>query len=161
MSSRTVPTINGTPTFRKLSITMYDYTGDQRTESYMIDSDASDAEIEAIVDALQTITNGTIWRVEVGDVYNSVGDSSNADEVVWENIKTNVVLLAKTATNVSQDWYVPAPNNDLFIEGTEEIDPTNTDLAAYMTAILAVRTGYSFVSGRFTHRSKIGSKINF
>jgi hypothetical protein len=159
--TRTAPTVNGTPTFKRVSLTVYDYTGEQRTDSYQLDADASNAEIEAFVAAVQATTNGTIWRVQATDVYNSVGDPSNAEEEVWEEASSNLVLLAKTSANLSQDWYIPAPSNDLFLEGTENIDPTNVALGAVMTAILAMRTGYSFVSARFTSRRDIGTKINF
>ena len=161
MATRTAPTIDGSPTFKVVSVTIYDYTGEQRTDSYQLDAAATNVQIEAFIAALQVTTNGTIWRVQAKDVYNSVGDPSNADEEVWEEGSSNIVLLAKNAANASQDWYIPAPDNDLFLEGTENIDPANTDLAAVMTAILAMRSGYSFVSARFTSRRDIGTKINF
>lgn len=158
--TRTAPTVNGTPTWLTLSITMYDYTGQQRTDSYQIDADATDAEIEAIVVAQQALMNGTIWRVTVGQVYNSVGDSSNALEEVWEDRKDNVVFLAKDSMNNGFDWFVPSPVNAMFTEGTENIDPTYGATGTLLAAILAVKTGFSIVSGRFTHRRSIGSKVN-
>lgn len=159
--TRTAPAVNGTPQFISVSVTLYDYTGEQRTDSYQMDADSTDAEIEAFVAALQAGTNATIWRVRVGQVYNSVGDSSNAVEEVWEDADTNVVLLAKTALNASEDFYIPAPIDDMFIEGTNEIDPTNGVLAAILAAILPMRAGYSFISARLTSRRDIGTKINF
>lgn len=161
MATRTAPTVNGTPTYKRLSVTLYDYTGEQRTDSYQIDAAATDVQIEAIVAAIQAISNATIWRVSVSEVYNSVGDPSNATEEVWEEVSSNVVLLAKDTSNAAQDWYVPAPENGIFIDGTENIDPTNVDLGTLLTAILAVKSGFSFVSARFTSRRDIGSKINF
>ena len=158
--TRTVPTIDGSFQYKKLSITMYDYTGEQRTESYLINSAATDAQVEAIVAAMQAVTNGTIWRVQVGEVYNSVGDSSNALEEVWEDIQTNVVILIKDAMTNGQDWFIPAPINALFLEGTEELNPGNAALATLLTAILAVKTGFSVVSGRFTQRRQVGTKVN-
>jgi len=161
MATRTAPEVNGTPTYRTASVTIYDYTGEQRTDSYQLDAGASNAQIEAFIAALQPITNGSIWRVRVGDVYNSVGDPSNADEVVWEEATSNVVLLSKNTANDSQDWYIPAPSNDIFIEATENINPASVPLGTLMTAILALKAGYSFVSARFTSRRDIGTKINF
>jgi len=96
--TRTAPAIDGTPNWKVLSITVYDYTGEQRTDSYYLDADASNAEIEAIVDKLQDTTNATIWKVSVTDLYNSVGDSSNALEEVWEEASSNLVLLMKSAS---------------------------------------------------------------
>lgn len=161
MATRTAPAVNGTPTYKRVSITLYDYTGEQRTDSYQIDADATPAEIEAIVDAIQAITNGTIWRVAISDVYNSVGDPTNATEAVWEESSSNLVFLAKDVANNAQDWYIPAPNNAVFVEGTENIDPTNLAIGGFLTAVLAVKTGFSFVSARFTSRRDIGTKVNF
>lgn len=160
--TRTAPTVDGTPNWKVVSVTLYDHTGEQRTDSYYFDADSTAAEIEAFVVALQDVTNGTIWKVGVTDLYNSIGDSSNAIEEVWEDADTNVVLLAKSPTVVQgMDFYIPAPINAMFLEGTNEIDPANADLAAFMTAILAMKAGYSFVSARLTSRRDIGTKINF
>lgn len=161
MATRTAPTVDGTVTYKVVSITMYDYTGEQRTDSYKIDAGATNIQIEAMVATLQALTNGTIWRVRVQDVYNSVGDPTNADEVVWEESTSNIVLLAKDAQDNSENFFVPAPNNGLFVEGTENIDPANIALGGFLTAVLAVKAGFSFVSARFTSRRDIGSKINF
>lgn len=161
MATRTAPTIDGSPTFLNVSVTLYDYTGEQRTDSYQLDADSTAIEIEAFVAALQAVTNGTIWRVTVGEVYNSVGDPSNADEDVWENANDNVVLLAKDSSNNGINFFIPSPVDEMFVEATENIDPTNAALAALMTAILPMKAGFSFVSARFTHRKQIGTKINF
>lgn len=161
MATRTAPAVDGTPNWKVVSITVYDYTGEQRTDSYYLDADSTDAEIEAIVDALQDTTNATIWKVSVSDLYNSVGDPSNATEAVWEEASSNLVLLLKSATvEKGFNFFIPAPANAMFIEGTENIDPANASLAALMTAILPTRAGYSFVSARFTSRRDVGTKIN-
>lgn len=159
--TRTAPTVNGTPNFKQLSVTVYDYTGEQRTDTYQIDADATDVEVEAFVDALQAVTNSTIWRVRVGEVYNSVGDPSNALEEVWEEASANLVILQKDASNNAIDWYVPSPINAMFVEGTEDIDPTNTSLVAWLATLTPIKAGFSVVSGRFTSRRDIGTKINF
>jgi len=159
--TRTAPTVDGSPQFKRVSVTLYDYTGEQRTDSYQLDADATPAEIEAFIAALQDVTNATIWRVQVSDVYNSVGDPSNAIEEVWEEASANVVLLAKDANDSSINFYIPSPVNAMFTEGTESVDPTNTELAALLAAILPMKANYSFVSARFTSRRDIGSKINF
>ena len=157
--TRTAPTVDGLPTFKVVSITMYDYTGDQRTETIQVDAAATDAQIEAYVAALQAATNATVWKVDVGYVYNSVGDSSNALEEVWENAATNIVTLIKDADNNSRNAFIPAPINAVFLEGTENINPSATQLADYLTALLALRSGFSVVSMRFTHRKQIGSVV--
>jgi hypothetical protein len=159
--TRTAPTVDGSVTFKVVSLTWYDYTGEQRTDSYQFDADATNVEIEAFVAAMQAASNATLWRVQVRDTYNSVGDSSNAVEDVWEEASANVVLLAKDTGNNAIDFYIPAPLNAMFIEGTEQIDPTNATLAAVLAAVLPMKSGFSFVSARFTSRRDIGTKINF
>jgi hypothetical protein len=157
--TRTAPTISGTPTYKIVSLTWYDYTGEQRTDSYQMDADSTAAEIEAFAVAMQALSNATLWRVGVADTYNSVGDSSNALEQVWEDAETNLVFLAKTSLNVANNLFVPAPINAAFVEGTEEIDPTNAEIAALLAAWLPMRAGFSVVSGRFTQRRSIGTKV--
>lgn len=160
--TRTAPTIDGTGfQWKAVSITMYDYTGDQRTVTLRVDSDATPAEIEALVASFQVMTNATIWKTTVSDVYNSVGDPSNAVEEVWEDISANIVLLAKDAADDSTNLFIPAPVNDAFVEGTEEINPAYVPLANVLTNWLAMLTGFGVVSGRFTQRRDIGTKINF
>lgn len=159
MATRTAPTVDGSPDYIVVSLTWYDYTGDQRTDSYQFDADSTPAEIEAFAAAMQAASNATLWRIGVTDTYNSVGDSSNADEVVWEDVKTNLGFLLKDSLNNSMNVFIPAPNNGLFVEGTEELDPTDALIAAVLTATLAMKAGYSVVSGRFTQRRSIGTKV--
>lgn len=159
--TRTAPTVNGTPSFIVVSLTFYDYTGEQRTDSYQLDADSTNAEIEAFVAATQALSNGTLWRVQVKQTYNSVGDPSNAQESVWEEASSNLVFLAKDVMNNAEDFFVPAPINSVFIEGTENIDPTAQAIIDYLAAILPMRSGFSFVSARFTSRRDIGTKVNF
>lgn len=158
--TRTAPTIDGSPTFLTISVTVYDYTGDQRTDTYQVDADSSDAEIEAYVAAQVALSNATIWRVTVGQVYNGVGDKNDAVEDVWENTKDNVVLLAKKTDNTAVDWYIPSPIEAMFIDGSEEIDPAYGALATLLAAVLPMRLNFSWISARFTHRRQIGKKIN-
>jgi hypothetical protein len=158
--TRTAPTIDGAETYQRVSVTVYDYTGEQRTDSFIVDAGTTPAEIEAFVLALQAITNATIWRVQVADVYDSNGDPENAVEAVWENAKDNVVVLTKDVMNNAQDYYVPSPINDIFIEGTENLDPSVTEFNAWLATLSNLRTGFAVKSARFTHRRQIGSKIN-
>lgn len=158
--TRTAPTIDGSPTFLTVSVTLYDYTGDQRTDTYQIDADSTDVEIEAFIAGLQACTNATIWRVSVGQVYNSQGDKTNATEDVWENSKDNVVLLAKKTDNTAQDFYIPSPLESMFIDSTEQIDPASGVLITLLASILPMRATFSWISARFTHRRQIGKKVN-
>lgn len=157
--TRTAPTINGTPTFVSLSVSVIDYSGDLRTDTYQVDADASNAEIEAFIVALQVLSNSSIYRVTVGQTYNSTAAKANALEEVWENAKDNVVLLFKTNSNASIDFYIPAPVNDLFTEGTENVISDDADLATLLGTITPFKANYTARSARLTHRKQIGSKV--
>lgn len=158
--TRTAPTIDGSPTWLNVSVSVIDYTGDIRTDTYQVDDDSSNAEIEAFVAGIVTLSNSSVYRVSVGQVYNSSANKSDALEVVWENVADNVVVLQKTSTNTSQDFYIPAPINALFTDGTENINPAYADFVTWLATITPIRAGYSQISARFTHRRHIGTKIN-
>lgn len=157
--TRTAPAINGTPSFKTVSIRWIDYTGNLRSDNYQLPAAATDAQVEALVAALQAGSNASIYRVDVNFAYYSVEDSSNANEVVWEDVKDNLVIQAKNTLADSEQMYVPAPSNDMFIEGTENIDPTNTELAAILTATLAAfGAGYGIVGARLSKRTRRGKQ---
>lgn len=158
--TRTAPTVNGTPNYILVTLTWYDYTGDQRSDTFQFDADSTNVEIEAFAAAQQALSNATLWRIQVSQGYNSDGDSGNALEEVWENAKDNLVFLLKDLLNNSMDIFVPAPINSVFIEQTETIDPTSAEIVALLAATLPMKAGYSVKSGRFTHRKQIGKKVN-
>lgn len=158
--TRTAPTVNGTPVYVKVQMRWMDYTGDKRSNSYQFDPAATPGEIEAFADAAQAASNATLYEIAVADVYASVEDSQNAVEEVWENVKDNLVMQSRTATNESIRGFIPAPINSLFIETTDDIDPTSAELIAYMTAFMALLpAGYDVVGARFTSRRDINQQI--
>ncbi len=159
--TRTAPTVDGaTFTFIKVTLTWYDYTGEQRSDSYRMDSDSSSAEIEAFAAAMQAASNATLWRIQVSEVYNSVGDSSNALEEVWENAQDNLLFLFKDPSDNGFNIFIPSPMESMFIDATEELDPTNAEIIAVLASVLPMKATYAVVSGRMSHRRQIGKKIN-
>lgn len=159
--TRTAPTVDGTGfTFIKVSLRWMDYTGDVRTDSYQFDPAATPALIEAFAAASQAASNATLYAVIVGDVYTSVPDAQNALEEVWENVTDNLVLQSKNPVGDSIRGYVPSPINDMFIENTDDIDPSDATLIAYITAFVALLpAGYDVVGARFTSRRQINQQI--
>lgn len=161
--TRTAPAVDRTaPTLLELRIRSIDHTGDIRSDLYLIDSDSTDAEIEAIVAAHQATTNASVYRVDLQFGFNSVEDSSNSDDNVYEDVSSNVVVQMKTAQKESFNWFIPAPDASLlFIAGTEEINPASAELAALLTALLPVRNGYDVTGARFSQRSVKNSQVRF
>lgn len=158
--ARSAPTVNGTPTYRRVSFRWIDASGDLRSDS--LQTDATDAQIEAYAVDIGAISNADLYAIEVSDVYNSVADSSNAVDAVKDSVYDNIVILAKNAVNDSFRCFLPAPEGALFIAGTDQIDPTNADLAAWLTEILVLAgAGFSIVSARYTERREINEAVKF
>lgn len=160
MATRTAPTVNGTPGFLELSVGVIDHTGDTRTDTYVIPAGTTNADIEAFIAAQQAISNASIHSVKVSSSYYSPADSSNADEVVWENARTNLVFLFKNNMKQSFNYFIPAPVNTIFIENTTEIDPTSIPLIDYLSAADSVAgSGWEIVSARLTHRKQMNKAV--
>lgn len=153
MPTRTAPAVDGTPNNVRVSMSLVDYTGDIRTVSFYAPNGILDATIEALVVALQAITNASVYKVEVSQVYEGAALKSNADEIVWENVHDNLVYHVKASATQSQRGYVPAPLQGVFVDGTDNPNVADAGLIAYMSAFDAAVGGtYSPVSIRFSKR---------
>ena len=158
---RTAPTVNGTPQFRKVSTRWIDASGDKRADSLQVPAGATDAQVEAYAVALAAASNASLYAVVSEAHYNSAPDKSDAVDAPKDSVYDNMVALAKTAANLSQRGFIPAPIADLFATGTDQPNPASTELAAVFTAFLAlVGAGYSIVSVRYTERREINEAVN-
>lgn len=148
---RTAPTIDGTPNFKKVSLRTIDVSGDKRAVSWELDLAATAAEIEALVAAYATRTNANIYSVQVQDIYNAQPLASDAVQAEENSVYDNIVILAKSATNESEELFLVAPTRASFIGDTD--NPDATTLAALVTAWEATLSGTKLaVSARFTER---------
>lgn len=158
---RTAPAVNGTPQFRKVSFRWIDASGDKRSDSLQVPAGATDAQIEAMAVALAAASNASLYAVVPEAWYNSTPDKSDAVDAPKDSVYDNMVALAKTVANASQRTFIPAPIADIFQTGTDQPNPASTELAAVLTAFLAlVGAGYSVVSLRYTERREINEAVN-
>lgn len=152
---RTVPTVDGTGNFRQVTIKTIDANNGKRSDTFMVDAAATDAEIEALIAAQAAVSNANIYQVKVSMVYNSVPNPGDATEAPLLSVWDNIVLLMKDSANNSQDWFIPAPIDAALVAGTKNPNPANALLQAYRDAVDAVMaSAYEPVSYRFTERSK-------
>lgn len=157
---RTASTVDGTPDFSTLSVTMIDDSGDQRTVSNRIAVDADAADIEAYVAALAAATNASIFRVEVGQVYVGAESPENAlsamkSASVYDNI---VGLWSDVLAGRTDNTFVPAPTIALFTGDTD--NPSITSLSALNAAFAAIAFGDpDLKSLRYTERREINTRI--
>jgi len=160
--TRTAPTVDGANTYKVVTLKWIDWTADKRSDSYIFTTAlATDANVEAFAVAMQAASNASLYEVRVTDAYSSVAENGNADEDVWENVKDNLVLQAKQPLGgMSVRDYIPSPINGMFLEGTEDIDPTSTVLIAVLTAWdTLLDASYEIVGARMTHRRQINQQI--
>jgi hypothetical protein len=161
--SRAAPTVNGTPTIRKVSLRWIDASGDPRADSIDLPAGATNAQIEAYAVAISDAdaSNASLYAIDVTDAYQTVPDKNNAVDAPKDSVYDNLVFLAKTAAGLSKRGFVPAPAGAMFVAGTDTIDPANAELAAIFTAFLAmVGAGYSIKSARYTERREINEAVN-
>lgn len=158
--ARTAPAINGTPTYKLVSLRWIDSSGDLRSDSIQLPTASTDAQIESIADTFSDISNASLYAVHVAAVYNSVADKDNAVDAPKDSVYDNLAILSKTALNATARFFIPAPEAGVFVAGTDQIDPTNADLAAALAAILApLGVSYDIVSIRYTERREINEAV--
>lgn len=158
--TRTAPTVDGTPTYKQVSLHFMDYQGKKRSVAINVDAATTEAQVEAYAAAAQVLSNATLYDISIADKYDSNEDSSNASEEVWNSVKDSLVTQCKEPTGNSKRGFIPAVIDDVFIETTTSIDPTNTDLGNYYSALLALcPAGYEVIGSRFTQRRQINEQV--
>lgn len=160
--TRTAGTVDGTGSYKHVSISFIDVSGDQRTISADVATTVTDAQVEALVAALQAASQASIWRVGVEMVYAGDDDLSNATSGSRDSVFDNVAVRFKNAaTNIGITNYIPAPDPAIMVADSDQVDPTSTELAAVFTAWLATMSGYSVKSARYSERREINQAVKF
>lgn len=156
--TRSAATVDGSPDYLELSFQWIDYVGDRYTCSFIASgATATPAEIEGLAADMQAISNASLWNVRVTQDYRGAMLKSNALEEVWNDAEDVMVIHYKNlATRADLYVNVPAPLDDIFVEGTEQVDTANTgftDLLATIAAILP--SGFNPATVRFSKHREI------
>jgi len=146
--------VDATPSRKVLHLQYIDSEGKPRTDSYDVPSDVSDAEMNALSAALGATTNASLWNIGYTNWYaTGVAQKSDADDLTNDSVYDNIVFLMKNAANLSFDFYIPANLESVtMVPGTENPDPTTTEMLALIAAVEAIWGGYTAYSVRFTER---------
>lgn len=168
--TRTAPDVTTAATIKTISVHWIDNSGDIWSEAYSVPVAATQAQIEALLDALQAASNASIYKVDVASVWgtDALADANNAIGVdpksasVFDKFgftmkhNTNPELKDKRVS-------VPAPIGDLFVnDGTiysDSPDPASTEIVALGTAALAIWAGYAIVWFRYVEKKEINEKV--
>lgn len=153
--TKSVPTIDSAAvTFVRVSVRMMDAGGEKRSVSLQVPAAATDAQIEALVNAQQAAQNATIYEVSKQLIWSSVPVEANADSTDnFGSVYDNVVLLCKNvATQKSQDAFIPSVSGIIVLDG-DIVDTQNALYQAWRDAVIALLAApYQAVSARFTER---------
>lgn len=163
--TRTATTVNGTPSFRQVTLHYIDAHGKNGTVSDTFPfALATSANIESWAADNAAISNASLWKVTVSDVYAGAQDASNALDAVQVSVKDVLVASAYDPADPtdSRAAYLLAPEDSLFVAGTTDIDPTNVDYAAMLTSYLTLLGGtYGITGATFNQNSQRGKKVKF
>jgi hypothetical protein len=156
--TRSAPTVDGTPDFLLISFSWIDYVGDRY--SAMIPASgttATPAEIEALAVALQAASNASLWRIQVTQDYQGLPLKSNALEEVWNDAEDVVVIHYKNPSTRSSEYMnFPAPLDDIFVEGTEQVDTADALFTAILAAVAAILpSGFNPATVRFSKHKEV------
>jgi len=158
---RTAPTIDGTPTMRRVSFTLVDRSNDQRSVSVYIETAATNAQIEAAVVAIGAATNGNLWKVEITELYSSIRLPSGAIAAEENSVFDNIVILYKEAsTPNATDFFLPAPKRVNFVGDSDNPDNTSVEYIAVRDAINALLVGTTAaISARYSERTEKNAAV--
>lgn len=158
---RTAPTINGTPTMRRVSFTFVDKSNDQRSVSIYVETLATNAQMEAAVVALGVATNANLWRVEITEIYNSIRLPIAAISAPEISVYDNIVILYKEASSPNaEDFFLVAPKRLNFVGDTDNPDSASAELIAVRDTVNALLIGTTAaVSLRYTERTEKNAAV--
>lgn len=158
--TRTAGTVDGTGSFKEISLRWIDAVGDIRSDATIVDAAASDAQIEAVAAAAAAATNASLYAVRVTEVYEGAKSKANAAAAVRESVSDNIVYHCKDTGRVDRRSFLPAPLATVFVADTETPDEGDALIIALMAAWDAVWAGtFAGVSLRFTERREINEKV--
>jgi len=161
--TRTAPTVDGTPNLRYATFHFIDVSKDRRSVTIEIDLAATAAEIEALAAALAAASNASLFAIDDRLQYFSPAVAANGvNDDKSESVYANVVMLAVGNTKQTEDLFIPAPNANIMIEGSDNPDQASAQLMAIATAYEALATGTKVVTGvRYTERREKNSSVPF
>lgn len=162
MATRTAPALTEDPNFSLIHSRWVDASGDIRSISLQIDPTATDTQIDALLDNTQTASNASLFHVEVGRVWSSNPSKASATAGVYPSVYDNVVILMKTPTNFSRNWFVPAPDATIMPSDSDlPIIIASSTLALSVSAVLegTSTADWDAVSARFTERREKNQRV--
>lgn len=161
MATRTAPTVDGSETYKQVSMSLVDADDGELTVTFRVDAAATDVQIETLATELQDISNASLWRVEVGEVYEGTKDKTNADADDIVSVFDAIRLTSKlTSSGAYVRAYAPAPKGAI-IQSNGVVDTANGLYIAWRDAVDAVTpTGFVMLNTSFVQNSRRNQSLS-
>lgn len=164
--TRTAGTVDGTGTYRLVSFHLIDASGDKATVSWRVPVTVINSEIEAAAAAYQAVTQASLYKITVAEIYGSVEDQNNAQNDQRDSVYDRLGILVRDAAANADNLPVLAPEADTMLADADEFDPTSTFLPTWFTTGLALLNGgaggsgtFGVISARYSERSEINKAV--
>lgn len=176
--TRTAPDVTTAATTRLMSIFFVDISGDTWSEAISVPADATQAEMEALVDGIQASTHASIYQVDLESRWGGK-QLMEAENATIGGKSTSVYdRLSMTAKHTldpekkDKRISIPAPLYDMFINNfadttpdeptyvSDEILPSNPLFVAVGSAFLAVLgANWNLVWARYHDRGDVNERV--
>lgn len=157
-----VPSVNGTPTRCLVTFRYIDANGTKDSFSILTTlARATDAVVEAAVEALGNASNANVYEVNKQLIYAAgTASPSGAIEEPRESAKDVIETLMKDPTSgKSQYIVIPAPKDVMFVAGTNTVDTEQTLYEETYNAFeLLLPATYNGISVRFAQHKETAEK---
>lgn len=161
---RTAPTYTGTPAYVVVGYRLIDANSKKGSVSYITTlARATSGNIELMAAALSAASNANLWDIVLETHTDGAQNTSIAVEAPRESVNDVIMTLTRDPVSRKTQYVeIPAPLDAMFLDGTNQVDTTNTlyqDVNAAANVLLP--DAYVFVSVRFSEHHDTNPKQNF
>jgi len=152
MATHTAPLFTAAATYKIMSMTYIDASGDEWTGSIRVATATTAAQMDTLLGDIQSRTNASNYKTELSEVREGARVKANATVLARSQDVHDAMLMTfkNVATGATQRIYIPAPLEATF-EATTNDTPNLTDLADVGTgAVVVLGAGYAFLQARYT-----------
>lgn len=153
MATRTAPAVTGAVTEANATLHLIDASGDQITDSLLLLTAPTGANVEAWAAAYQAASQASLWKVSVTSSWVGDADPDNADTGSRDSVKDGVNLLWKNNTTLrTQNPRLVAPIAAT-MQGNQDIPLlTATEFTALIASYATLLSGFALNSAQYTER---------
>ena len=162
--TRTAPTVDGAPGAKTISIKYRDAFNDSGSKSVLVLGTATDAQIEALVAAMQAGSNASIFEVHVSESYAGADSVANAEaDDVGGRVSFNDIIRMSSRHPITKDHIylkLPSPVSGTLIGSSETVNNASTELLAITAAWTPMlMTGYVLKNASLVEESDEANEV--